>query len=112
MPEYRYGMRLRGYSPGAQPKGVLRREDDPTGVYYDVLVYERPLTHDEITAYELDAINPVKDLRSRTKLSQAKFAEEYHIPRRTVENWESGVREPPEYVLRLLERAVNEDFPE
>lgn len=112
MPEYRYGMRLRGYSPGAQPKGVLRREDDPTGVYHDIIVYERPLTHDEITAYELDAINPVKALRSKSALTQAKFSKQYGIPLRTVENWESGVREPPEYVLRLLERAVNEDFPE
>ena len=111
MPEYRYGMRLRGFSPGAQPKGVLRREDDTTGVYYDVLVYERPLTHDEVTAYELTPINASRIIRNRTGLSQAKFAKQYGIPLRTVENGESGVREPPEYVLRLLERAVNEDFP-
>ena len=52
--EYRYGMRLRGYSPGAQPKGVLRREDDQTGRYHDIIVYDRKLSADEIRAYELD----------------------------------------------------------
>ena len=54
--EYRYGMRLRGYSPGAQPKGVLRREDDTTGKYHDIIVYDRQLSADEIASYELDEL--------------------------------------------------------
>lgn len=53
--EYRYGMRLRGFSPGCQPKeGLLRREDDTSGEYYDILVYDRKLDQDEIRSYELD----------------------------------------------------------
>lgn len=54
--EHKYGMRLRGYSIGAQPKGVLRREDDPTGKYHDIIVYERQLSADEVEAYELDEL--------------------------------------------------------
>lgn len=54
--EFRYGMRLRGYSPGAQPKGVLRREDDPTGKYHDIIVYGRELSDDEIKDYELERL--------------------------------------------------------
>ena len=54
--EYRYGMRLRGYSPGAQPKEVLRREDDTTGKYHDIIVYDRPLSAEEISNYDLDTI--------------------------------------------------------
>lgn len=50
-----------------------------------------------------------REIRSLTGLSQVKFAERYHIPRRTVENWESRA-EPPVYVAELLERAVREDF--
>lgn len=57
MTEYRYGMRLRGFSPGAQPKGVIRREDDPAGKYYDIIVYDRPLSAEEISNYELDDMN-------------------------------------------------------
>lgn len=56
MAEYRYGMRLRGFSPGCQPKGVVRREDDPTYRYYDILVYDRELTRKECTDYELTYI--------------------------------------------------------
>lgn len=56
--EYKYGMRLRGFSLGCQPmKGFLRREDDTTGKYYDILVYNRPLTESEIYNYELDSLN-------------------------------------------------------
>lgn len=53
--EHKYGMRLRGFSPGCQPmKGLIRREDDPTGRYHDILVYSRSLSDSEINSYELD----------------------------------------------------------
>lgn len=55
--EYRYGMRLRGYSPGCQPSGVVKREDDPTNTYYDILVYDRELSVRELSDYELDDLN-------------------------------------------------------
>ena len=58
MKEYKYGMRLRGFSPGCQPKdGFIRREDDNMGDYYDILVYNRPLTEKELSSYELDDLN-------------------------------------------------------
>lgn len=58
MKEYKYGMRLRGFSPGCQPKeGLLRREDDNMGDYYDIVVYNRPLTEKELSSYELDDLN-------------------------------------------------------
>lgn len=52
---YKYGMRLRGYSIGAQPKqGFLEREDDPLGDYWDIIIYDRPLTDKERRDYDLD----------------------------------------------------------
>ena len=52
---YIYGMRLRGFSPGCQPKeGLLGREDDTTGKYYDLLTYSRKLSDKEVSDYELD----------------------------------------------------------
>lgn len=52
-----YGMRLRGFSPGCQPKdGFVERQDDVTGKYHDILVYDRELTEDELKNYELDFI--------------------------------------------------------
>lgn len=58
MTEKKYGMRLRGFAPMCQPKeGFVRREDDPSGRYYDILVYNRELTEKEIRNYELDPVN-------------------------------------------------------
>ena len=36
--------------------GLIERLDDESGKYHDILAYDRPLTENEITAYELDFI--------------------------------------------------------
>lgn len=52
-----YGMRLRGFSPGAQPKdGWLETEEDPLGDYWNILVYNRKLTDKEVKEYDLDSL--------------------------------------------------------
>ena len=52
---YKYGMRLRGFSIGCQPMdGFIERKDDTTGKYHDILIYNRPLKNEELKAYELD----------------------------------------------------------
>ena len=54
---YKYGMRLRGFSLGCQPRdGFYERLDDLTGKYWDVLVYTRKLTEQELSDYDLDYI--------------------------------------------------------
>lgn len=54
---YKYGMRLRGFSIGCQPMyGFRDRLDDPSGKYYDILIYNRLLTDKELSDYELDFI--------------------------------------------------------
>lgn len=60
--------------------------------------------------WELIPVNKILQIRKRTGLSQAKFCEKYEIPKRTLENWEQGSRECPEYVYKLLDRVVEEDF--
>lgn len=61
---YTYGMRLRGFSIGCQPMdGLIGRRDDPTGMYHDILVYERKLTDREMEDYELDYIGEETWLR-------------------------------------------------
>ena len=57
----------------------------------------------------------VKDLRSRTGLTQKAFAARYHIPLQTLKQWESAptsscFRRPPEYVVFMLDRLVSDDF--
>ena len=62
---YKYGMRLRGFSIGCQPMdGLVERQDDPSGRYYDILVYNRKLTEKELENYELDEVTGMnKELR-------------------------------------------------
>lgn len=61
MKEYLYGMRLRGYAPGCQPKeGLLNiyyGSQYGTRVYHNLISYNRPLTEKEMQDYELDFIN-------------------------------------------------------
>ena len=54
----------------------------------------------------------IKEIREHSDLSQAKFSEKYGIPKRSLENWESGSRKCPDYVVSLLERAVKADMNE
>lgn len=63
MSKYYYGMRLRGCSPGCQPKKGLADvifgetvKQDSLRQYYDILVYNRELTEQELGEYELDFI--------------------------------------------------------
>ena len=46
------------------------------------------------------------DIRRYTDLSQAKFATRFCIPRRSIEDWESGARRCPDYLRLLLAQAV------
>lgn len=52
----------------------------------------------------------IKEIRALTGLSRAEFGRVYHIPERTLDDWEKERRTPPRYVLELLERAVKDDI--
>lgn len=49
----------------------------------------------------------IKELRSKTEMSQRQFAEYFGIPIRTIQCWEIGQRKPPDYIPKLLERIWN-----
>lgn len=51
----------------------------------------------------------IREIRNYTGLTQRQFSEYTHIPRRTLEQWETGERTPPAYLLGLLSRAIRED---
>lgn len=54
-----------------------------------------------------------KDLieyRKKLQLSQSEFSELYHIPTKTIQNWEQGIKLPPEYVFELLEERLKRDL--
>ena len=51
-----------------------------------------------------------EELRKITGLNRTAFSKKYEIPMRTLEHWDKGDREPPEYVFKLLKRAIEEDM--
>lgn len=57
-----------------------------------------------------DIAKEIKNIRTRTGLSQQKFSELTGIPVRTLENWESGARSCPGYTVRLLEYYVEHEL--
>ena len=44
----------------------------------------------------------IREARLKAKLTQAAMSERLGIPKRTIEEWESQNRKPPEYVERLV----------
>ena len=51
----------------------------------------------------------IREVIENSDLSWSEIAKIYGIPQKTMEKWYYGTREPPEYVSRLLERALRED---
>lgn len=52
----------------------------------------------------------LREMRKRLGNTQIEFARRYNIPLRTLQNWEAGVRIPPDYVMKLLEDRVSADL--
>lgn len=44
----------------------------------------------------------IKEAREAAGLSQKEMSDRLHIPRRTIEDWERGVREPAAWVAELV----------
>ena len=54
----------------------------------------------------MDCGEKIKALRESTGMNRKEFCEYFHIPYRTVTDWEHGTRHAPDYVLRLLEYYI------
>ncbi len=53
-------------------------------------------------------INRIKEARLNAGLTQAKMSEVFKIPKRTIENWETGNRKPPEWAEMLVVEKLKE----
>lgn len=55
----------------------------------------------------------IREARLNAGLTQQRMSEVFEIPKRTIENWEAGKRNPPAYVekhiIRELERIATEN---
>lgn len=51
----------------------------------------------------------IKELRKKTGLTQARFAELLGVPKRSIENWEEGKNKPPEYLVKLIDYYLSNE---
>lgn len=51
----------------------------------------------------------IKELRTACGMTQQAFADYLNIPKRSVENWEYGKTEPPEYLVELIEYKLKHE---
>lgn len=54
----------------------------------------------------MNSSDKIRQIREFTGMNRKEFCEYYHIPYRTVSEWERGGRHAPEYLVRLLEYYV------
>ena len=52
----------------------------------------------------------IREMRTCLGDTQREFAARYNIPFRTIQNWETGTRKPPEYITELLESRIKNDL--
>lgn len=57
----------------------------------------------------MDCSKKIMELRESTGMNRREFCEYFHIPYRTVTEWERDNRHAPEYVLRLLEYYIRSE---
>lgn len=51
----------------------------------------------------------ITDLREASGMNIKAFAEYFHIPYRTIQNWLSGEREAPAYLVELIEYKLRKE---
>ena len=51
----------------------------------------------------------IKEIRQSTGLSQSKLCALLNIPKRTLQDWEQGLRQCPDYVVELIAYRVAND---
>jgi DNA-binding transcriptional regulator YiaG len=85
---------LRSLIRSAQSSDSFRRFADEHGKTFPHIVLSA--IYDFAYDYTFSCV------RTLSGKTQSRFAQEYNIPLRTIENWDAGTRTPPSYVLELL----------
>lgn len=57
--------------------------------------------------YEIYYEMEIKDIKNKYRMSLKEISERFGIPYRTVQNWNAGVRECPEYVIRMMDEILS-----
>ena len=50
-----------------------------------------------------------KELLEKSGMNMTQYGEYFNIPYRTLQNWKSGVRKCPDYVMELMEYKLRKE---
>lgn len=84
-------------------KSIIYELNKKTAICYDEDENEYRINAGEI--YD-DNDNPIKDARERLNMTQVEFAKFIGMPKRTLEDWESGKSKPAKYVMAMIMEKV------
>ncbi len=51
----------------------------------------------------------IKELRTLSKMTQQEFADYFGMSKRSVESWEGGQRQCPDYLINLIEYKLQNE---
>lgn len=51
-------------------------------------------------------VTPIRELCQEYGLTQRALADRFGIPLRTVEDWSTGKRKPPDYTVRMIRTII------
>ena len=126
--EYTVESGLQKYCPDCQPE-MHKKVDNEQGIaYYKAIVSKDKKSRndkrrkkytenkDDINAKRREKYTKqaepnitIKELRTKAKMTQAKFAAYFHIPISNIGRWETKNRQPPNYLIELIEyKLLNE----
>lgn len=54
-------------------------------------------------------MNDIKSMRKKFELTQKQFSEVTGIPKRTIEDWETEKRHPPEWLPKMIETYLEKN---
>ena len=74
--------------------------------------YDGEVTTEEGWMEKSRIIEVIFMIKEKLGISRAEIARKYKIPKRTLQDWELGKRQPPEYVVDLLEKVATQDMKE
>lgn len=52
----------------------------------------------------------IKDICLKHRISQSELSRRYGIPLRTVQDWHSGIRTPPPYVVKMIDTLLTNNL--
>lgn len=90
----------------AQPDKELYIAEYGYSDWFDEISQKPDEVMDILSSIHRVAHMSLKDMVKHSGLSQARFAEKFCIPKRTVENWCSGTNKCPHYTRLMIARLI------